>query len=248
MKKHAVGLSSAAILLLLGASGSSSVWWAPSLGLTNLSQAKAALSEKVSLPEGAELTLAKQGSTREVRTCKEYLDAKADGFGPMNNLAYGLESRFIDRCYVLRLLAHARPARVTYFGSDEWSPAIARALPPLLYQGFPRELARSVTSAAAQGERWISSDRGLQFKNDHGLDLTAHDDNFDFSLEIIARGDFNGDGIEDFAVTGSANARKGSFRYFQFLVLTRLQPNGAVTVLSSYKPPFEIRPGALGRR
>jgi hypothetical protein len=222
-----------AALVLLGASGASSVWWAPSLGLTNLSQANAALGEKVSLPKGAELTLAKQGATRNVRTCKEYLNAKADGFGPMNNLAYALESRFIDRCSVLRLLTHARPAQVNYFGAEEWTPAIAQALPPLLYQGFPRERARSAKRAAAEGERWTSFDRELQFKNDHGVDLTAYDDNFVFSLEIVARGDFNGDGIEDFAVNGSVNARKGTFRYFQFLVLTRLKPNGPVRVLPS---------------
>lgn len=224
-----------AALLLLGASGSSSVWWAPSLGLTDLSQANAALSEKVSLPKGAELTLAKQGTTRNVSTCREYLEAKADGFGSMNNVAYGLESRFIDRCYVLRLLSRARPAHVNYFGAEEWTPAIAQALPPLLYQGLPRELARSAKEAEAQGERWTSFDRGLQFESEHGLELTAHDGNFTFSLDIAARGDFNGDGIEDFAVNGSANARKGTFRYFQCLVLTRLKPNGPVTVLSSDK-------------
>lgn len=50
-------------------------------------------------------------------------------------------------------------------------------------------------------------------------------------VRLVARGDFNGDGIEDVLLSSSDAAKGGSYWAARMLVLTRLQPDGRVELL-----------------
>ena len=223
----------------------SSVWWSPDLGISASEQAKAALNQPVLLSEGAPLTLHKAGEEKTVGTCSEYLNAKTEGFGATNNFDYSQEGRFIQRCYALRVLENVEPARLNFLGDEGWTRAMAEALPPLLYSGFPNPQADAAQNAQNHGEKWTAFDPQLQFDSTTSTKLTAHDGETQFQLDIVARGDFNRDGIEDFALAGFANARRGTFRYFQFLILSRLKPGAPLLVLTEAAPPFDLKSGVV---
>ena len=50
-------------------------------------------------------------------------------------------------------------------------------------------------------------------------------------MRRVARGDFDGDGVEDMLLSSSDAARGGSYRAVRMFVLTRRQPDGKVELV-----------------
>lgn len=54
-------------------------------------------------------------------------------------------------------------------------------------------------------------------------------------LALVAKGDFNGDGIEDMLITSRDSVEGGSYRAIRLFLLTRISASSAITVLREYK-------------
>ena len=54
-------------------------------------------------------------------------------------------------------------------------------------------------------------------------------------LALVAKGDFNGDGIEDMLITSRDSVEGGSYRAIRLFLLTRISASSAITVLREYE-------------
>lgn len=211
-----------------------SIWWSPDLELRSIAGVQAKLDEAVPLDSGLVLTMTKDRDEMDVSNCSEFLHALDGGFGPATNLASKLESAFIGRCYTLFYLQRAKAATRSYIGRRTWSASDLSIYPPLLQFGEGAVLDK-VRQAQNQGQSWQSFDPKISVEriDNRSLTLSARGTRASYTVEIMATADFNGDGVEDIAVSGCANAIRGTFGACEFYILTRLSDSAAMRVIVS---------------
>jgi hypothetical protein len=213
------------------------VTWSPGLKLNRLSD----VAERLGAPEHAPtfdepLMLTRQAAgraeRRNISTCADYLVAKSDGFVAPNNLIVGQERAFIAECYVLRDLQAVKNA-VVGFVPREWSADVLRRLPPiLLWNDFDGAASHFTTWSAAKADTRITRVTKERLELEDSASL--------YMLEIMARGDFNGDGFEDLALGASVDSKEGTYRRTDYVVLTSCQPDQPLRVITAKSAPFRL--------
>jgi hypothetical protein len=183
------------------------------------------------------VTLTNGKASREVGSCDEYLNAVGTGFHPATNRDIKTSADFVYECFVLRDLQHARPATST--SSYQWSPASLTHLPPVLVPGS-QEVANSAEQAEKRGESWKQFDPSLRIKKVDGDLLLAEDDDYVYSLEIVARGDFDGDGVEDIAVYGTAQGKHSTWAHPEYFIFSPAT-NDKLTRLTHGHAPYRMK-------
>jgi len=211
------------------------VTWSPELHLQNIADIPRQLRQPI-LTGSERLTLAKGGESRSIGNCEEYLAAVGAGFFPDTNYAEKRSGEFVSRCFVLRDLEHARPATSGSF--YRWSNASLKELPPVMVVGS-REVTGAASAAERRGESWQKFNPALKVTELKDDLLMAEDAGYAYTMEILARGDFNGDGVEDIAVYGTATGKHGTWSDAEYFIFSRT-PAGKFVRLTSEKKPYSL--------
>jgi hypothetical protein len=200
------------------------IWISPALELSSAAGAAAKLAAEEELGFGA---LVHADTTITPKTCAERDRLKARGFEPANTLEEQPDSGAEIRCKTLRLLAHAQPSRASF---------VPKALDASLISVLPAAVAsatsndrlaqRDAATRAGQSLRQFEA-RARGHTDPMGI-LVIRETGFDTSvnLELQARGDFDGDGEEDLALSVLNSADQGSWTEMRLIVLTRTAPAG----------------------
>lgn len=142
------------------------------------------------------------GSDRPIKTCKDVLAVKqmdVNHLSPDNGAAawYSLQTDAV-RCFALEILRTAKPASKSYIGWFKFSRAGILRLPAGVTPSFQKDETKRVAKAAVDCTPLGSYDRRLTLDIDFDYkqaDLTG--DGWTGHIFLYARGDLNGDGIED---------------------------------------------------
>jgi hypothetical protein len=182
-----------------------------------------------------------RGDTYTLNTCAELL--KAD---QKKQLPVGGENAvkiFISRlayCYAYQEIAAAKPSKVSYLLSFALNKKTVEEFPALMasiVSGEEGEYAKKAGTLAQFARKYplgvfreVSPVKAVFTKTRRGKKFWTT------SYEVVARGDFNGDGIEDALVRfddGAVKAADGSGSYgtTRLFLITRLQHNGAIVLL-----------------
>lgn len=212
------------------------VAWSPELHLKGTTEIQSQLQAPVL--EGAKRVRLTNGTTsRDVGNCEEYLNAVGGGFHASTPIDVKTSADFVYQCFVLRDLQHAQPAVSS--SAYTWSENSLSHLPPVLVPG-----AHDVTDAAEQsekrGESWKQFNPNVKIKKISGDLLLAEDNDYVYSLQVLARGDFNGDGIEDLAVYGTAQAKRGTWAHASYFIVSPTT-TGKLVRLTNGRAPFRLK-------
>jgi hypothetical protein len=217
-----------------GAGANRSVTWSPNLHLRSTEDIPNRLREL----EGSKRVMFTNGqASREVGTCDEYLNAVSTGFYPATNYANKMSAPFVHDCFVLRDLQHARAATSSI--SYDWSEDSLTHLPPVLVPGA-HEVTDAAEQAGKRGETWKQFNPTLRVEKIDSDSLLVEDDNTVYFLVILARGDFNGDGVEDIAIYGSAQEKHSTWAHDEYLILSPTS-NGKLVRLTDDRAPFGMK-------
>lgn len=256
MSRVLFSFSNAALLLCLFAAGcglatgqsisESSIWWAPYLQLASLSDVARALDQPI-MDGGrpTNLTLVNAaGQSKTVRTCNEFLDAVDQKMGPANQSAPIYP--FITHCYPLRYLKSVQTPRQNFLGGG-WTVDALKRLPPFVVYA-ESSLVTKASEARAKGESWEQFDPQMKILSHTDQELAIEDGQDQWRLTIVARGDFNQDGLEDEVVLACDRVRGGSGGLCLPLVLTASSPQQVMTLISSFSEPYNIVGSSNGTR
>ena len=214
--------------------------WSPDLPIKRLADITHALREPVR--DGSKelkVRFSKPGwATRTISTCTEYFSADRDGFAPENNYENKRSAGFVD-CYVLRDLMHAGPAvsHVAY----QWTKDALAQLPPMMVVGA-KDRTRDAEQKERQGVSWQAYDPELKLNEIKGDLLLAEDDDSYYSLEILARGDFRGDGVEDIAVVAGCTGKQSTWADAQYFIFSTKDKGKLVRMTDNVPPYLELLP------
>jgi hypothetical protein len=109
-------------------------------------------------------------------------------------------------------------------------------LPPILVVGA-KDVQRAAEKAEQNGTDWQQYNPGIKITSIDGDRLEAEDENNYYTLSILARGDFNGDGVEDCAVVGSVKGKQTTWVSNEYFIFTQT-PAGKLVRLTSDKIPY----------
>lgn len=160
---------------------------------------------------------------RKVGTCREYERASAEGWYALSTFDMAMESYFKRECGTLRSMARAARARSSFLdrpapGLQGFDQLSASVLSPLLGEG------RGTVGDLVRAGRLTIAEQGTR-----ALKLEAAGARGE--LTEIARGDFDGDGIEDILAFCAVHAEGGSYRSYDLMVLSRRTAGGPLEVV-----------------
>ncbi len=140
---------------------------------------------------------------KRILSCTDYRAADIAGLNTRSQSDHNLLREFAATCRALELLGRARPSRKSFVADFRFGEAAADMLPAGAAIPISPVERREIDEAEARGWTWRA------WHESRGSSLTgvriAADGGAVFAwtrarsrLEILARGDFNGDGVEDF--------------------------------------------------
>lgn len=144
-------------------------------------------------------------------------------------------------CYAARDILHATAPKVSYLANFEMNARDAHNLPAALFQvmsdsetvDIKKAMIAGKTLGEVVGPGSSFEDRANKFGN---APLVRVDNGFGAieDISLLARGDFNHDGIEDLLISISATSPDGHFGSNQLYLVTRLAPDAPMKVLKTY--------------
>ena len=222
------------------------VRWTSHVALSSLNDIEAGLDTPVATPDGKGLVMlvVEDGDTVkdvEVHTVREYLTALAKG-DPRDNFQVKVESWFKQASVPAMFLKDAAAAKVSYVtGFDVTRRPLA--VPATLGPCFsPSEEVR-VRRMMAEGKGWREIWPEMKWTVRDPHEVVLEDDWGWVYVTMLAWGDFNHDGIEDVLVNVSTIGKLATWRSYEYVVLTRRAPGGAMEVVAVDQPAAPEGPG-----
>lgn len=214
------------------------IWWSPSLELESLDKIDERLGEPLySSGSGFTLYDADRGNRTEAiaDSCKSLDRLLDEGYSAflMHRIRFLLV--VMAKCHAIEMLGEAQPAKKSHVrdfkldaDSIEYLPAMANLSPSCDFR----------CRQYVANERRISwkkfEPRGIlsvDAKSEYQMEVKTP--GVDLKMEIVARGDFNRDGLEDLLLKVIAGATGGTWGWTELSLLSRESPDGVLWMLDA---------------
>lgn len=169
-----------------------------------------------------EYALVHGDKTRTAKSCKQLIEALDNGFKSTN---YRRQVSLIAKgmyCRLSRLTTTLKPSRVSYIDNNLATVDFAKAAPPQLAMVISKDDQRKLAKAIS----WFEMDNIKRVTTDNHQMRFYDSSGGIHTLSIIAKGDFNNDGIEDVVISKFNTVKGGSYASSHGYVLTRLTSDG----------------------
>lgn len=220
-----------------GAAAKHALRWSKAIELKSLADLDAAMHAKLR-PNKSELTLvAPNGGTdkRAVDDCELYSKAIGEGYTAESTFEITQESFFKQRCTPLRFLREARPSARSYVNElrlDRDPLEILPASMNLEMEG-PSDAQKAEIARGASLKSY-SPKLKVTKRSATSVTFLEPESKIESTVEIVARGDLDHDGIEDVLLFQSRRSLEGSFRGYEQVAATRRSASGALVVVRSF--------------
>ncbi len=213
------------------------VWWSDKLELESLDQVVARLRRALwpDFPEGMKLYKT-QGAghiTAQGRNCNSLRKLSQEGYYGSNSSDIGVQNYHLSVCRAIALLGQAQPAHTSHLRDFMLNTEAVRYLPPLVNL---QASCHQVCQAYFANRRRVPL---TEFEDIERIEVANEDSLIVWTLgwrvkmSLIARGDFNSDGMDDILLVSHGGATEGTMRGADLYVLTREKPAAVLRVLNA---------------
>ncbi|MDB4987879.1 MAG: hypothetical protein JWN04_3057 [Myxococcaceae bacterium] len=227
------GAASDAAVLAPAATGNYPVKWWSGLDLPSAAQASARYTANEPELFGE---LEHAGSRAQPASCKQWAELHAQQYEAVDGLAEQTDRGAKLRCATLQLIEHAKPARISYVRDLRWDHSLLGLLPAAIATVVNEEGQRIVEAASAAGKSFKQLQPKAQLRpstDQDTLEIVEAGKQMMIVLYPQAWGDFDGDGLDDVAVTVVNGAVHGTLSYSRLLTFTRSGPREPLQLTAS---------------
>lgn len=185
-----------------------------------------------SLDWGYELELRRaSGDTKLVSNCKDFANASSAGFTAAKAYEYGAFKAYLTQCQTwseMAKLAASKRSYISKFKLDDRFPTLAPSALAFVISNESAEKAKTLST-------WDEADRiqRTQVASPVRAEYFDATDGFQV-ITIVAKGDYNADGIEDIVIEKENSVLSGSYSSSHGYVLTRMSEQALFTVLAEW--------------
>lgn len=215
------------------------VWWSPKLELGSLENLPRRMDRDFPPERWRVVGIPDDGEKTIIDDCKSLLSSGFD----LPSWFYGVDSEArpfyseLADCQALSRLGQVRPAKVSHLQTFELGPQAPKILPNLFvdyrvrgYDGsLPCEMLCDVELVLPDGESWADAAPSPLIETDSPENMVLWSNGRGIRVFVLARGDFNIDGIEDVLI--KRHFLSGGL-YDDVLILTRFGPDSIIRALS----------------
>ncbi len=214
------------------------VWWSQALELQSLDDIDTRLSRPfVTRGKGAPVYKGKGADrkTEYVNSCASLFRWSEQGYSAFANVYLKALNYQKATCRIIELLRDAKPARMSHVRTFTLDAEAINYLPAMV-DLHPL--------CGAVGPQYLANDKGIplaQFSKVGKVEVIGpHEMRLDsvgsrVRVATMARGDFNGDGLDDLVVRVSAHVTDGTWGATTYLTLSRASPGVVLRVLDAAK-------------
>jgi len=219
-----------------------SVTWSASVAGPKRSDLASALDKPLAQPW--DMFDRKTKRHQRARTCRHLLaldptsrpmDAGGDGSSPtdLGDDGWNIYAEYLVGCRITVAIQAAKPAQHDYIGAFPLDEARLNEIPAAVIPTPSDDEEAQLKKASARGVSWRGWDRAIHVtKTDRwGVTVENPDTDTHCLLSVYARGDFDGDGIEDLVLWRSGHGEEGTWASTAAFVLTRRSPHGRVEIV-----------------
>ena len=176
------------------------------------------------------------GLTAEVDRCSVLFDRVRGGYRPAGQDA-AIFQGWAAQCLAVRQVLQARPASRSYLGPLNFDAATVRRLPPQLAPSISTDDARVLADAVrrhqALGALLARAGRGMRVSG-QGRRAALVGQGGRLQLALLARADFDGDGIEDVLIRARYRLDGGDYQAIRLFVVSRLAAGGPLRLIRTF--------------
>ncbi|OQQ03247.1 ATPase [Vibrio campbellii] len=185
-----------------------------------------------SLDWGDELELRRAPDKEKlVSNCKDLANASSAGFTAAKAYEYGAFKAYLTQCQTwseMAKLAASKRSYISKFKLDDRFPSLAPSALAFVISNESAEKAKTLLT-------WDEADRiqRTQVASPVRAEYFDATDGFQV-ITIVAKGDYNADGIEDIVIEKKNSVLSGSYSSSHGYVLTRMSEQALFTVLAEW--------------
>lgn len=170
------------------------------------------------------------GAPFVLHSCAEYFPVQDEQPWPVHEPDARQFMVLAMTCRAAQLVASAAPAKRSHIRSLRFDGRLPDLLPPELAFAISSDSVERIEQAKPD-ERWrdmFGAGRHEPCREKEGAHCGIYHDSTGGrqQVQLVARGDFNADGIEDVLLSSHNTVEGGTYAAMQMFVLTRRQPGG----------------------
>jgi len=175
-----------------------------------------------------------KGDSKDIKNCINYFTAAQSGKQPVKEFERSAYMEFGLMCLAARDIANAAPATTSYMKGvilGEKTP-----------KEFPRQLSMVVSEAEFEkmlGDKskihWADVNQLMSVEKINDFQVVYQNRGGRQELALVAKGDFNKDGVEDVLVTSKDSVVDGSYNAMRMFLLTKYKAGSDYVLLKEYK-------------
>jgi hypothetical protein len=166
-----------------------------------------------------------------VTNCSTCLELLARHYEPPLDRDLQVLRAIALRCLALKALSTATQSAKSYLSELHFDE-----LPPVLAIAVSSDQVKRRQEAQDKQLSWSQFDPAARANAEADDTLHAQGAGWEQRLQILERGDFNGDGLEDWLVRDEAWMTQGTYRSVRMFLLTRLGPGERLRVIRELVP------------
>lgn len=213
------------------------IWWSPRLELTSLDQIDARLQRDLwpTIDAKMEVYLNHDGTKDKAlaRNCKSLIELTDADYWALSSLEYFVQRSELAHCRAIKMLGQGRAADVSYLRNFTMNESAVIYLPALV--GLTSSCRRTCEyiDANARGLAIPEFETIIKIEELSDNEMVLISEGWEVRLEVLARGDFTADGVDDILLYSSGSAIGGSFATASSFLLIRSAPDMILRVVNA---------------
>ena len=217
------------------------IWWSPSLELESLDKIDERLARLFWPESKGGITVYKgewPGDDQSyIDSCASRNKLRKEGYYARHNYDMQILLFYTAECHAIEMLGEAQPAKKSHVRDFKLDADSIDYLPAMVSPS---------PSCDGLCRQYVANERRISWKEYEGLDSRSMNSESDYrmkgqasgahlTMEILARADFNGDGLEDLLLMSRAGAIGGTWGTTRLYLLSRESPDSVLWLLNAEK-------------
>ncbi|SHO55422.1 hypothetical protein VQ7734_01150 [Vibrio quintilis] len=194
------------------------------------------LKDQLSAKWNFNINVQKQGQHKIVNNCESTLAAYIHGFRPVRQSEFGAYQYSYIQCQSIDLITQMTSPTKSYIQRINLDKHTLNLVPASVGEVISNDDQRKINKYPAMTLGEFTHITKVTQKDNYSVEIEDDSDGIQY-MTILAKGDFNGDHIEDLLLSVNNQVKEGSYNTYNLYILTKTHKNGVWEIVTKFPEP-----------